>query len=82
MITAPAADGVGMAQKTVGSAADEASPVAETARRREILIPQQLTRHPDDDALLAAVRAGLTPGDPVARLLASWTAPAARPVTR
>ena len=82
MITAATADGVGMAQNTVGSAADEADPVAETTRRREILVPRQLTRHPDDDALLAAVRAGLAPGDPVARLLASWTAPAARPVTR
>ena len=75
-------EAVPAARRAQRSAADEADPVAETARRREILIPQQLSRHPDDDALLAAVRAGLTPGDPVARLLAAWTAPAARPIAR
>lgn len=32
------------------------------------------------DTLLEAVRRGLAPGDPVARLLAGWTAPPARPV--
>ena len=75
-----------MALTQVGNAADAAAdaaaavstPVAEAIRRRSI--PQQLARHPDDDTLLAAVRAGLTPGDPVARLLALWPAPQARPV--
>ena len=69
-----------MALTQVGNAADEATPVTDTIRRREILVPQQLTRHPDDDALLEAIRAGLTPGDPVARLLARWPAPPSRPV--
>lgn len=69
-----------MALTQAGNAADETPSVAETTRRREILLPQQLSRHPDDDALLDAVRAGLTPGDPVARLLALWPAPQARPV--
>jgi len=71
-----------MALSQVGSAADaaadEATPVAETIRRREV--PQQLARHPDHDALLDAVRAGLAPGDPVARLLALWPTPPSRPV--
>lgn len=86
MSTQPATDDRGMALSQVGNAADTAadaaadaaSPVAETVRRRGI--PQQLARHPDDDALLAAVHAGLTPGDPVALLLARWTAPPVRPV--
>ena len=69
-----------MAPSQVGSAADEAPSIAETLRRREILLPQQLTRHPDDDALLDAIRAGLAPGDPVARLLALWPVPPTRPV--
>ena len=80
MLTRRAADGTGMAHSPVGSAADEADSVTETIRRREVLVPQQLARHPDDDALLAAVRAGLTPGDPVARLLALWPAPPSQPV--
>ncbi|MDT7579063.1 MAG: hypothetical protein QOK35_327 [Pseudonocardiales bacterium] len=62
-----------MALTQVGSAAGEAAPVVETIRRREVLAPQRLARHPDDDALLDAIRAGLAPGDPVARLLAGWT---------
>lgn len=33
-----------------------------------------------DDVLLDAVRRGLAPVDPVARLLAAWPAPPARPV--
>jgi hypothetical protein len=69
-----------MALSQVGSAADEATSVVETIQRREILVPQRLARHPDDDALLAAIRAGLAPGDPVARLLALWRAPTAQPV--
>lgn len=72
-----------MATKPVGSAADDASaptdPVTRTLERREV----HLARRPDDTAevLLDAIRAGLRPGDPVARLLAGWTAPPARPVT-
>lgn len=68
-----------MALTPVGSAADEADPVARTLERRA----QHLVRHPDDTAevLLAAIRRGLEPGDPVARLLAGWTAPPARAVT-
>jgi hypothetical protein len=80
MITTAAADGRGMAQTPIGNAADEASPVAETVRRREILVPQQLSRHPGDDALLEAIRAGLAPADPVAGLLTRWPAPPPRPV--
>jgi hypothetical protein len=80
MITTATADGMSMAQTPIGNAADEASPVADTMRRREILVPQQLSRHPDDDALLEAIRAGLAPADPVAGLLTRWPAPPPRPV--
>ena len=76
-----------MALSQVGSAADEAAPGAGTSRRREpsvsprsvspARIPLQTTA---DDQLLDAIRRSLTPGDPVARLLAGWTAPPARPV--
>ena len=34
----------------------------------------------DSDRLLDAVRKGLAPGDPVARLLSGWVAPPARAV--
>jgi hypothetical protein len=35
---------------------------------------------PPDELLLDAVRRGLAPGDPVARLLAAWPAPPARAI--
>jgi hypothetical protein len=76
----PSTDEKVMALSQVGSAADEATSVADTIRRREVLVPRQIARHPDDDVLLEAIRRSLVPGDPVARLLAGWTAPPARPV--
>ena len=71
-----------MARTPTGSAADDGDPITRTSLRRELPLP--LARHPDDTAeiLLAAIRRGLAPPDPVARLLADWTAPPARPVVR
>ncbi len=68
-----------MTRTPVGSAADESNHVAITRARREA----NHARRPDDvaDVLLDAIRRGLEPGDPVARLLAGWTAPPARAVT-
>jgi hypothetical protein len=65
-----------MTRTPVGNAADESDPVATTRARREA----NPARRPDDvaDVLLDAIRRGLEPGDPVAGLLAGWTAPPAR----
>jgi hypothetical protein len=62
-----------MALTQPGSAAGGA---VDAPRRPEPAIPQ----HADPDWLLDAVRRGLVPGDPVARLLAGWTSPPARAV--
>ena len=68
-----------MTRTPVGSAADESNHVAITRARREA----NHARRPDDvaDVLLDAIRRGLEPGDPVARLLAGWTVPPTRAVT-
>ena len=56
-----------MALFEVGSAADEAA--VDAPGRRDPAVPR-CTKTPDH--LLDAVRRGLLPGDPVARLLADW----------
>jgi len=62
-----------MAVSQPGSAAGRA---LDAPRRPEPVLPQQS----DSDRLLDAVRKGLAPGDPVARLLSGWVAPPARAV--
>ena len=62
-----------MAVSQPGSAAGGA---LDAPRRPEPVLPQQS----DSDRLLDAVRRGLTPGDPVARLLSDWLAPPAHAV--
>jgi len=63
-----------MALLEIGSAAGEA---VDAPRRRDTVVPQ---RCDNPDTLLDAVRRGLQPGDPVARLLASWPLTPARAV--
>jgi hypothetical protein len=65
-----------MALSQVGNAAGEAALDAGTPRQREPVAP----RRPADDHLLDAIRRGLSPGDPVARLLALWPPPPARAI--
>ena len=56
-----------MALTQPGSAAGGA---VDAPRRPEPTVPQ----HTDADHLIEAIRRGLVPGDPVARLLAGWLA--------
>ena len=56
-----------MALFEIGSAAGEAA--ADARGRRDPVVPQC---RETPDHLLDAVRRGLAPGDPVARLLAGW----------
>jgi hypothetical protein len=65
-----------MALSHPGSAAGEAAETG-TSRSREPLVPRPGT---SDETLLDAIRRGLHPGDPIARLLARWPRPAARAV--
>jgi hypothetical protein len=58
-----------MALSQVGNAAGEAALDAGTPRQREHCVPQPTNT---DDSLLDAIRRGLVPRDPVARLLALW----------
>jgi hypothetical protein len=76
-----------MALSPVGNAADTPLRAAGTTRRRGPSVPQPAVPQPavprpvdGDDRLLAAIRRGLVPRDPVARLLAAWPAAPARPV--
>jgi len=64
-----------MALFEIGSAAGEVA--VDAPRRRDTVVPQ---RSDNPDTLLDAVRRGLQPGDPVARLLASWPLTPARAV--
>jgi hypothetical protein len=64
-----------MALIEIGSAADEAAAGA-PVRRDPVVPPCRET----SDHLLDAVRRGLAPGDPVARLLAGWPLTPARAV--
>ena len=66
-----------MALSQVGNDAGEAAHDAGPPRQREPFAPQRLDA---DDSLLDAIRRTLAPGDPVARLLALWPPPPARPV--
>jgi hypothetical protein len=67
-----------MALTQPGSAAGGA---VDAPRRPEPTVPQPTVPQPtvpqptDADPLFEAVRRGLTPGDPVARLLAGWLTP-------
>jgi hypothetical protein len=65
-----------MALSQPGNAAGEAAKTG-TSRSREPLVPPPGT---SDDSLLDAIRRGLRPGDPIARLLALWPRPAAQAV--
>jgi len=73
----PVADGPGMALSQVGNAAGEAALDAGMPRQREPFVPRPTNA---DDPLLEAIRRGLVPRDPVARLLALWPPPPARAV--
>ena len=69
-----------MAQSQIGDAAGEApadgSPVARTLAARALVVPRGVPHDSRaDDTLLEAIRRGLVPVDPVARLLAAWPAP-------
>jgi len=64
-----------MALFEIGSAAGEVA--VDAPGRRDTVVPQ---RSDNPDTLLDAVRRGLQPGDPVARLLASWPLTPARAV--
>jgi hypothetical protein len=61
-----------MALSQVGNVAGEAALDAGTPRQREPFVPQPTNT---DDPLLDAIRRGLVPRDPVARLLALWPPP-------
>lgn len=66
-----------MALFEIGSAAAEAA--VDASRRGDTVVPQRSLLPGDTpDHLLDAVRRGLAPDDPVARLLAGW-APTAVP---
>jgi len=71
-----------MSLSQLGSAADGA---VDAPRRPEPAIPtvpQPTVPQPGDaERLLDAVRRGLVPGDPVARLLAAWVGGGRPPVT-
>jgi hypothetical protein len=76
-----------MALSQLGNAADATVPAAGSPRRWGPSVPQPPVPQPPaprsadgDDRLLDAIRRGLAPGDPVARLLASWPVPPARAV--
>jgi len=66
-----------MALSQVGNAAGEAALDAGMPRQREPFVPRPTNA---DDPLLEAIRRGLVPRDPVARLLALWPPPPARAV--
>ena len=61
-----------MALSQVGNAAGEAALDAGMPRQREPFVPRPTNA---DDPLLEAIRRGLVPRDPVARLLALWPPP-------
>ena len=58
----------------------DGSAVARTLAVRAVVARPVGPPVPADDSLLDAIRRGLVPVDPVARLLAGWTAPPVRPV--
>lgn len=74
----PCADVWGMVLTQPGSAAGGA---VDAPRRPEPAVSQPTVPQPSDaERLLDAVRRGLVPGDPVARLLAGWVGGGRSPV--